>query len=130
MSATTAIQVFGIIHFGVVGISHIVAHRAWAEFFVLLREKGHAGVFTVAFMSLWFGSIIVAFHPVWSGIPAVLTVLGWMQVVKGTMYFVAPGFGLRRLQMVSVERSKMFVIPGFVLVAVAGLLAFHLVSVA
>ena len=123
-----AVQIFAVLNFLLVGLSHVFAHRAWAEFFVGLRERGEAGVFAVAFMSLWFGSIVVAFHDVWTGIPLALTLIGWAQVVKALVYFVFPGFGLRRLAIVSVERSRMFVYPGVVLVGLAGLLVYHLAT--
>ncbi len=126
MDLHVAVQVFAIIHLTTMGISHIVAHRAWAEFFIALRERGHAGVIVVAFISLGFGSIIAAFHPVWSGIPLILTLLGWTQVLKGFIYLCFPAFGLRKLGMVSVERSKMFAVPGVALLVVAGLLAWNL----
>lgn len=126
MTITAAVQVFAVIHLGTMGLSHITAHRAWAEFFVLLRAKGNAGVFVVGFMSLGFGSIVAAFHSEWSGIPLVLTLLGWAQVLKGLLYFCVPAYGLRRLQVVSLERSRMFVIPGYVLLFLAGLILFHL----
>ena len=128
MSLETAVQIFAIIHLGVIGVSHIVAHRAWAEYFILLRDKGHAGVFVVAFMSLGFGSIVAAFHWVWSGIPLILTLLGWAQVLKGTLYFTRPAFGLRKMELVSLERSKMFAVPGVAFLGVAGLLLYHVLS--
>ena len=126
MSIQTSVQIFAIIHLATMGFSHIVAHRAWAEFFILLRSKGHPGVFVVAFLSLGFGSIVAAFHPVWSGIPLVLTLLGWAQVLKGLLYFCLPALGLRRLELVSLERSRMFMVPGFAFVAFSGLLLYHI----
>lgn len=123
-----AIQILGVIHFLIIGVSHILAPRAWADFFIRLRERGEAGVFVVGFMSLGFGSIIAAFHNVWSGIPAVLTFIGWAQVVKALLYFCFPAFGLKRLEVVSMERAWMFVYPGIVLVILGGLLAYHLVA--
>jgi hypothetical protein len=123
-----AIQIFAIINLAVVGLSHIVQPRAWAEFFVGLREKGHAGVFVVGFMSLYFGSLIVAFHNVWYGLPIVLTILGWAQVLKGFLYFTFPAYGLKKLGFVSMERSRMFIAPGIALLIMAGLLGFHLAT--
>jgi len=61
----------------VIGLSHVAQPRAWVEFFVWLRGKGHAGVFVNGFLSLGFGSFIVAFHNVWNGLPVILTLLGW-----------------------------------------------------
>jgi hypothetical protein len=126
MTLESGVQVFAIIHLATMGASHILAHRAWAEFFIALREKGEAGVLVVGFLSLGFGSIVAAFHPVWAGVPLVLTLIGWAQVLKGLIYMSAPGFGLRQLGRVSVERSRMFVVPGVILLGLAGLLLLHL----
>ncbi len=82
MTIETGIQTFAIIHLGTLGLSHVIAHKTWARFFIWFREKEGPGVFCIAFLSLGLGSVIVAFHPVWSGIPIVLTVFGWSQVSK------------------------------------------------
>lgn len=122
-----AVQIFALVHFTVIGLSHVFAPRAWVQFFVWLRGKGEAGVFAVGFMTLWFGSIIVAFHNVWSGPPAVLTFIGWAQVFKGALYFIFPSVGLKMLGQVSEDRAHHFVIGGvFLLLALAALLGWHL----
>lgn len=123
-----AIQVFAVVNLAVIGISHIVQPRAWIAFFEWLKGKGEAGVFATAFLSLGFGSIIVAFHNVWSGIPIVLTLLGWAQILKALVYFTRPSYGLRKLQVVSEERANLFIIPGIAFVAVSALLLYHLVA--
>ena len=123
-----AVQIFAIINFVVIGLSHIVQPKAWVEFFVLLRERGNAGVFATAFLSLVFGSIIVAFHNVWTGIPAVLTVVGWAQVLKALIYFTFPAYGLRKLQIPSHERPQLLVYPGVAFLVLAGLLGYHLLT--
>ena len=128
MDLQTGVEIFAVIHLGTMGLSHIVAHRAWAEFFVLLREKGHPGVFAVGFLSLCFGSIIAAFHPVWSGIPLVLTLLGWAQVLKGLLYLCIPSYGLKKLSLVSLDRSRMFVASGVVLLLLAALIVWGLLG--
>jgi hypothetical protein len=124
----TGVEIFAVIHFATMGLSHIVAHRAWAEFFILLREKGHPGVFAVGFLSLGFGSIVAAFHPVWSGIPLVLTLLGWAHVLKGLVYLCVPSIGLKKLGVVSLERSRMFMIPGVALLLLAALILWGLLG--
>ena len=123
-----AIQIFVVINLVVIGLSHVAQPRAWAEFFVALREKGDRGVFVVGFMSLAFGSLIVAFHNVWSGLPIVLTILGWAQVLKGLVYFTFPSYGLRKLGIVDVERARMFVWPGLGLLVIAALLGYDLAA--
>ena len=83
-----AVEKLAVICFFLFGISHIVQPRAWAEFFVRLREKGTAGSFINGWIHFPLGALIVAFHNVWHGIPAILTVLGYAWVIKGFIYFV------------------------------------------
>ena len=55
-----AVEIYAIINLTVIGISHVVRPRVWIDFFIVLRERGEAGVFAVAFLNLIFGSIVVA----------------------------------------------------------------------
>jgi hypothetical protein len=96
----------------VIGLSHLIQPRAWVAFFVLLRGKGPAGAFVNGFLSLAFGSLIVGFHNVWTGLPVLLTLLGWAQVLKGLVSFVAPSAALWGLARVSPERAWQFVVGG------------------
>ena len=72
-----AIEIYAAVSMSVIGLSHVTQPLAWADFFIWLRGKGHAGVFVNGFLSLSFGSLIVAFHNVWDGLPVILTLLGW-----------------------------------------------------
>ena len=119
-----SVEVFAIILFGVLGLSHILQPKAWAEFFILLRGKGEAGAFVDGFLNLPVAGIIIAFHNVWSGIPAVLTVLGWCLLIKSLIRFCAPKLGLRMMARVSVERSWEVQVAGAGLVVLAGLLGY------
>jgi hypothetical protein len=123
-----AVEIYAIVNFLVIGLSHVVRPRAWVDFFILLRERGEAGLFATAFLSLIFGSIVVAFHDVWSGIPMVLTLVGWAQVTKAFLYFVFPAVGLRKLQIPSHEKAHLFVYPGVLFLVLAGLLGYHLLA--
>ena len=125
-----AVQIYAIINFVVIGMSHVVRPRVWVDFFVFLRERGEAGVFAVALLNLIFGSIIVSFHNVWSGIPLVLTVLGWANVVKALLYLMFPAIGLRRFQSLSHERANLIVVGGIVFLLLAGVLGYYVWSTA
>jgi hypothetical protein len=125
--AERALEIFAIIHLGLMGLSHVVRHRAWAEFFIVLRGHGHGGVFVHGFISLAFGAVILALHRVWVGIPAVLSVLGVLYLLKSAQCFLLPAISLRSLNRVSTERSLMFVAPGIAFLAVALVLTFGLV---
>ncbi len=123
-----AIQLFVVIHMATMGISHILRPRVWIDFFVRLREWGEPGVFAVGFLSLMFGSIVVAFHNVWQGLPLLVTVLGWLHVAKGLVYFAAPAVGLKGLAQVDPEQSGRYVVVGVLLLAIAGAVGYHLLT--
>ena len=121
-----AIELFAAIHFLIVGLSHIIQRRAWVEFFIWLRERGHAGVFVHGFLSLWFGSMILAFHNVWSGWPGVLTFIGCAYILKAALCFLWPATQMRSLRRVSQKRAWEFVVPGVVFVWLGGMLSYSL----
>ena len=119
-----SVEVLAIILFGVVGLSHILQPKAWAEFFILLRSKEEAGAFVDGFLNLPLGGIIVGCHNTWSGIPLVLTLVGWGLVIKGLIRFCAPRQALRLMARVSLGRSWEFQVAGAGLVALATLLGY------
>jgi len=119
-----SVEILAIILFGVIGLSHILQPKAWAEFFILLRGKGDAGAFVDGFLNLQAAGIIIAFHNVWSGIPALLTVVGWCLLIKSLIRFCAPKVALRMMARVSVERAWEFQVAGAGLVVLAGLLGY------
>ena len=119
-----SVEVFAIILFGVLGLSHILQPKAWAEFFILLRGKGEAGAFVDGLVNLPLAGVIIGFHNTWSGIPIVLTLVGWGLLIKGLIRFCAPKLGLRMMARVSVERSWEFQMAGAGLVVLAGLLGY------
>jgi hypothetical protein len=119
-----SVEILAIVFFGVVGLSHILQHKAWAEFFLLLRGKGEAGAFVDGFLNLPLAGFIIGFHNVWSGIPLVLTLVGWGLLIKSLIRFCAPKQALRLIARVSLERSWEFQIAGAFLVALAGLLGY------
>lgn len=122
-----AVQIFAVVQFLIIGLSHVVRPRAWCDFFLLLRSKGAAGGFVNGFLSLGLGVVIVAFHPVWTGIPLVLTVIGWMQVLKAFLIFVVPGYAEKSLQQAPIENPASFVAAGIFLIVIGMLLTFHLI---
>jgi hypothetical protein len=124
----SAVTKLAIVCFLVTGISHIAQPRAWAEFFIDMRGRGEVGSFQNALLHFPLGAVIVSFHDVWSGLPMVLTLIGWGLVLKSFVYFVFPKHGLRMLGRVSVERSWGFIVAGIFSIGVAGLLVVSLLS--
>jgi hypothetical protein len=119
-----SVEVLAIILFGVIGLSHLLQPGAWVAFFVLLRGKGEAGVFVDGFLNLQLAGVVIAFHNVWSGIPLVLTLLGWALLVKSLLRFCLPKYGLKMMERVSEERAWEFRAAGAGLLGLAALLAY------
>lgn len=125
----TAIERFTVLSYFVICLSHILQPRAWVRFFANLREKGDAGIFVVAFLHLPLGLLIVSFHNVWTGVPAVVTFVGWANVFKGTLYFLFPAVGMKSIGRVRMERAHEFVIAGAVgVVVLSALVAYHMIT--
>ena len=123
-----ALEIFAVIHLGLMGLSHILQHRAWAEFFILLRGKGYAGVFVHGFLSLGFAAMILGFHRVWSGLPMVLTIVGVLYLVKSLQCFLLPAVSMRSLNRVTLDGSRVFVGAGVMFLAIASVVVVGLVS--
>lgn len=123
-----SIEILLAINLFVIGLSHILQPRAWAELFIWLRGKGTAGVFIVAFMHLPIGVLIVAFHNVWEGLPMLTTILGWAWTIKGFLYFNFPQVGRKGLALVSVEKAQRFAVAGAILLVLCGLVTYPLAT--
>src|ERR1700733_2977570 len=77
-----SVEVLAMVLFGVLGLSHVLQPKAWAEFLILLRGKGEAGAFVDGFLNLQAAGVIIGFHNIWSRIPVVLTLVGWGLLIK------------------------------------------------
>jgi uncharacterized protein YjeT (DUF2065 family) len=117
-----ATEIFAAVFFSAIGLSHIAHPRAWVEFFMWLHKKGHAGVFVNGFLTLALGSFIVAFHNVWTGLPMLLTLIGWAKVLKGLLNFVTPQLALWALARVSFERGWQFRVGGLLALGLSALI--------
>lgn len=116
----SSIEFLAAVAFLLVGLSHIAQPRGWCELFVRLRDQGVPGVFAVALITLPMGLLIVSFHNVLTGLPALLTVIGWAYCAKCLVYFVYPRAGLAALAKISVERPKKFIVAGVLLIVLSG----------
>ena len=123
MATERAVEIFAVVNFVVIGLSHIAQPRAWVDFFTLLRSQGYPGVFANGMLSLMVGSIIVAFHNVWSGLPMIVTLIGWGQVLKGLIALVAPAISMKGFLRVSQQRAYEFQIAGGIFLALAATVA-------
>ena len=124
-----SVEVLAIILLGVLGLSHLVQPKAWVSYFIRLRGLGDTGAFVDGFVNLALAGIIIAFHNVWSGIPVVLTLLGWSFLIKSLIRFCAPKQGLRMMARVSAERAWEFQAAGAFLLVLAAVLGYGVYAV-
>ena len=121
-----SVETFAVIHFVIVGLSHLLRPRLWVAFFQYLHSLGHPGVFVHGLLSLGFGSVVVAFHNVWSGLPTVLTVVGYLYLIKASLCFLFPETQMKTLGRVSNERAYELRVPGIVYLLLTAILTYSL----
>ena len=113
-----SIAMFASINFTIVGLSHICQVQAWREFFQKLHSMGHAGAFANGMITLLMGSWIVSFHNIWTGVPVILTLIGWGYILKSAAIFVYPQWNLRSMGNVEHSPKLKFRIAGMALLGV------------
>jgi uncharacterized protein YjeT (DUF2065 family) len=118
----TGIERLTALAFLITGLSHIAAPRAWARFFIAMRERGEPAGLLNAYLHIPLGLLILAFHWVWRWPELLVTLIGCGLTLKGILYFLWPALALRSMAQVSEETAWRFRIAGF------GALAIGLVS--
>jgi len=105
-------EIIAALMFLIMGASHLIQPKVWVDFFVTLHRLGHVGVFVNSFLSLFFGILVVALHNIWTWPAIILTLIGWAQVLKATVGFIAPSVALRGLAMVRPDNEWHFIAAG------------------
>ncbi len=119
-------QVIALAFLFLIGASHLTQPRAWVDFIVLLRSKGELGALVVGVLNLPLGVLVVGFHNVFSGPAVLLTLYGYVQLLKCLVFFCAPGLGLRMLAGVDPAHPRRFAIAGLPMVTISAVLAYVL----
>jgi hypothetical protein len=101
----------------IIGASHLLRPRDWAEAFRQLHGCGRTGALVNGGVSLATGAAIVAGHGSWTWPGAVLTGFGWLLVAKGFACLLAPDKALRSMARGSAS-PRQFVIAGLVALAI------------
>jgi hypothetical protein len=112
-------RIFGFV-FLLVGLSHLLQPGPWVDFFKWLRSKTYGG-FVVVIYTLPIAIVIVTFHNRWElRSSLILTLAGWIMLVKCVIYAVYPIAFSRTATRAFTARSS--VIGGIILIAVSLLL--------
>ena len=122
----TSIQVLALIHFTIIGFSHLFQPRAWTNFFIRLHDQGTTGVFVVGFMSLLvrLDHRRVSQRVVRDSGDAHGHRVG--AVAQSAHLLLFSEFGLKRIAYVTPDRPHLYSVAGVVSLGIAALLGFHL----
>lgn len=107
------------------GLSHLLQPKIWIQFFQFLHRKGQVGNIFNAMLSVGMGSLILAFHWIWSWPTVLVTLYGLVLLLKGFIFLIFPSLGLRSIGSVN-EKTWKFRWVGLVMCILALLLAYHL----
>jgi hypothetical protein len=117
--AQTGVELVTFISCLVLGLSHLLQPQMWMEFFRTIIAKGKSGLILNGFLTLVPALVVTTLHQVWSGPALVITVFGWLLLIKSSIGFLAPDIGMRSLQL-SRHGTKSFRAAGIGLLAVSG----------
>lgn len=118
--AQSAVQLMMGIGCTLIGLSHVLQPRVWQDYFAALHERGESGVLTRTMTwELWPALILVTLHQVWTGPGVLLTLFGWMLLIKCMVSLLAPQVGLRSMAMA--QRGPATFVAGGTLLMVIGL---------
>ena len=105
------------------GLSHLLYPRKWAALFLPLRERETGGLLLGLF-NLPIGLVVVIGHNVWVwGIPVVVTLAGWVMVLKSVVYLLFPGT-LSRVMPTEERMERAFRIAGAISILLGTLLIY------
>lgn len=118
-----------ILCFLIIGLSHLLQPQSWIDFFKRLLSFNKSGAFINGFITLPLGVLIVTFHNVWWGIPVILTLMGWLYLVKATICFCFPAISLKSMKRVENNNLTEFRIAGIIFLIIATVLSVSLLQV-
>ena len=102
----------------VMGLSHMLQPRMWADYFTDLHAQGARGVIARTFtLELWAVLLIVTLHQVWTWPGVVVTMYGYLLGAKIVLSVLAPQIGLRSMRMAAGGDHR-FVLGGVMLLGV------------
>ena len=106
------------------GLSHLLYPAKWAALFLPLRERETGGLLLGLF-NLPLGLVVVLGHNVWVwGIPVVVTLAGWVMILKGVVYLLFPR-ALSRVMPTDKRMETAFRIAGALSILLGGLLIYE-----
>ncbi|MCD6034304.1 MAG: hypothetical protein K0R63_45 [Rickettsiales bacterium] len=87
---TELIEFMGGILFFLWGISFLIRAGSWTLWFKRLERDGKPSALTLGSSFVIIGGLGLALHPIWSGIPSILTTLEILAIAIGAIYLLFP----------------------------------------
>jgi hypothetical protein len=85
-------QVLGIV-LAVMGLSIVVDRKNVSAALERVQDRGYLWLW--GFLTLTIGAVIVVMNNMWtSGLPLLVTVLGWLTLIKGAFLVLFPGLAI------------------------------------
>lgn len=106
------------------GLSYLVATRDWIMWIEHLERHGRRASLTLGSLNLLIGSFILAFHWVWQGWSMLVSAIGVIALIKGTVYLLCPGWLPKKLSILHKKLANWLKVSG-ILLAVLGVLILH-----
>lgn len=82
----------------VLGASCFFRTKDWIAWINDIRAQGREILLPLGALHILLGSLVVGFHPLWSGWPLVVTLIGVWAMLEGMVYLLLPAWAHRKLK--------------------------------
>jgi len=75
----------------IIGLSCLVQVNDWISWMDKIQEDGRRTAVIMGSIALMLSAFIVGAHPIWSGLPLLITLIGVIGMIEGALYLLFPG---------------------------------------
>jgi uncharacterized protein YjeT (DUF2065 family) len=109
--------------FLVMGLSILMYPSTWVK---LVKEwtSNHFHMFSLMLFSIVFGLVIINSYNIWEWSPwVIITLSGWIALIKGIVYFLLPGNSFKNM-LTTFNRKELYLVDGVILTGLGGWLSY------
>jgi hypothetical protein len=107
------------VNFLVLGLSYFFNSGDWIAWIAHLQKQVRRGSLTIGMINLLIGGFILGFHWKWEGIALVLSVVGVLATINGTIYMLFPNWLPAALDWLEPYCRAILLCASIVMVAIA-----------
>ena len=108
----------------IMGLSVLLYAKPWGKLMDKWK-KDHLSLFPLMFLYPILGVIVIRMHNVWEwNVWLIVTLIGWVMLIKGAMYFLLPGTVLKKMMDMKNSVGLMY-FAGLVAVVIGAVLGYH-----